>query len=311
MSTAFYFAVLVGVGLMSTRYVTCFTNKDFLYLAIANGAEIESDDASYNATQNDDDVIDLPGEWNDDLDVAYLIAKLGERSNNDETDIDLTNVGDIGSGCSCRRYSCGCCVGKSFRVKIWRKRIRFSFKGCITLTYLPRHTGFRLTITFNGRRVFKREISLRHPPRLCYGVPGLRWAAKVCLELYNINLAQRQVCARLVGRINLRIKKFRLRLKLGCFRIPILSEAMLAKITDDDRMDFGPMPKGLEAMTADIADDERLTFDPVKGGNFIDEDERSEMTPLSESKKFLSSLKNVMVDVESVEKEGLENDVSY
>ena len=45
---------------------------------------------------------------------------------------------------------------------------------------------------------------------------------------------------------------------------------MLAKITDDDRMDFGPMPKGLEAMTADIADDERLTFDPVKGGNFID-----------------------------------------
>jgi hypothetical protein len=48
-------------------------------------------------------------------------------------------------------------------------------------------------------------LSVRRPPALCFGVPGLRTFAKVCLQLYNINLSRKRICARLTGVLDLKV----------------------------------------------------------------------------------------------------------
>lgn len=51
--------------------------------------------------------------------------------------------------------------------------------------------------------IFYAIVSVKHPPPLCFGVPGLKYFARVCLEFYNINLQTKQVCARLAGILDL------------------------------------------------------------------------------------------------------------
>lgn len=51
---------------------------------------------------------------------------------------------------------------------------------------------------------------VRHPPALCYAVPGLKYVGKVCVEIYNVNLGRKSMCVRLVGVINLRVITYNL-----------------------------------------------------------------------------------------------------
>ena len=47
--------------------------------------------------------------------------------------------------------------------------------------------------------------TVRHPPGLCFGVPGLSTFARVCVELYDINFSTKHICARLTGVIDLKV----------------------------------------------------------------------------------------------------------
>lgn len=68
-----------------------------------------------------------------------------------------------------------------------------------------------------------------HPPSLCYGVPPLRTFAKVCIEIYNVNLATKSLCVRAVGKIDIKIHSWSVHLNIACFRIPLASELELNK----------------------------------------------------------------------------------
>ncbi|WAR30163.1 hypothetical protein MAR_003731 [Mya arenaria] len=63
-----------------------------------------------------------------------------------------------------------------------------------------------------------------HMPALCYGVPGLS-IAKVCLDLYGLDMAQRKICAKVVGKLDIKVHEFKVNLDLGCVKIPILKDA--------------------------------------------------------------------------------------
>ncbi|KAH3693553.1 hypothetical protein DPMN_080986 [Dreissena polymorpha] len=87
MSPVFYFSFLVGVGFLATRDVTCITNKDFLELAIKYGAVQTEDYYVNDVIQKDDDVIFLPGNQDDELDVIALIGQLGITFSDDGSGI--------------------------------------------------------------------------------------------------------------------------------------------------------------------------------------------------------------------------------
>ena len=56
------------------------------------------------------------------------------------------------------------------------------------------------------------NLSVRHPPRLCFGLPGLKFFAKACVEIYNVNLQSHSMCVRLAGEVNIIVSLFVLRL---------------------------------------------------------------------------------------------------
>ncbi|WAR29852.1 hypothetical protein MAR_003420 [Mya arenaria] len=152
------------------------------------------------AVTDDGHVINLPGGPNNELDVEYLMEKMGllddgESADSEEEDSTLNPLQRLGAraSCRCKKMSCTCCTTHTFSVKVVFRKIKF---------------------TLNVRRV----------PRLCYRVPGLKLAS-VCLELYGIDIAQRRLCAKLVGTVDLKVKKFRVNFKLGCVSIPILKNA--------------------------------------------------------------------------------------
>ncbi|XP_052237455.1 uncharacterized protein LOC127848838 isoform X2 [Dreissena polymorpha] len=253
MSPVFYFALLVGVVFLATRDVNCITNKDFVELAIKYGA-VHSEDYVYDVTQKDDDVIFLPGDQDDELDVNVLIEKFGITISEDGSNV---YVKSLGASCNCANNACSCCASQTFN--LWWKR--FTFSGCIRLAYLPAATGFRLTIELNGREIYRHEISLNHPPALCFPIPGIP-IAKVCIQLYNINLGRKSLCAKIVGRVNLWLKTFSVDVHLGCFRIPFLAKSHFAQL-------------------AEIANSQKLTFAP-KGNRPSQNDDYAELTYLSE-----------------------------
>ncbi|KAH3893096.1 uncharacterized protein LOC127859250 isoform X1 [Dreissena polymorpha] len=228
MSPVFYFAFLVGVGFLATRDVTCITNKDFLELAIKHGAEVQSEDYYVNdVIQKDRDVIFLPGDQDEELDVNALIGQLGITFSEDGSVIDLANL--RGARCNCRHYTCSCCAWLNFRF-FW-KSVKFS--GCIGLTYLPSQIGFRLTIEFNGRILYTHEMSLVNPPLpLCFPIPKIK-IAKACVEFYNINAAQKSLCVKIVGKVKLWIMKFSfVHVHIGCFRVRSLTRDQFVQLTE-------------------------------------------------------------------------------
>ena len=48
-------------------------------------------------------------------------------------------------------------------------------------------------------------VAVKHPPALCYKIPGLGKYARACLELYDINLGAKSLCARVKGVIDLKV----------------------------------------------------------------------------------------------------------
>jgi len=238
--------------------VTCITNEEFFNLSKDFATDIEVFDIAENDNDDveSDDVITLPGGPDDEVDFDYILMKLGMHFSNDTTGIEekTTNLWwhhhhhhhhhhhTPAFSCSCHRLSCKCCLHHTFRVNLWVHKIKYTLHACLEAAYLRSNMGFELTFTLNNRRLFHKEISLRHPPALCYGVPGLRRFARVCLELYDINLASKHICARLTGVIDLKFKKFRVHLKLGCFNIPMLdSDAFQLMLNNPDFLKIKPL----------------------------------------------------------------------
>ena len=52
-------------------------------------------------------------------------------------------------------------------------------------------------------RPYLRFLTVRRPPRLCFKIPGLGRFARVCAEIYNVNLRRKSLCVRLSGELNL------------------------------------------------------------------------------------------------------------
>ncbi|XP_052264153.1 uncharacterized protein LOC127867146 [Dreissena polymorpha] len=264
MSPVFYFAFLVGVGFLATSDVYCITNKDFLELAIKYGAVQTEDFYVNDVIQKDDDVIFLPGNLDDELDVIALIGQLGITFSEDGSDIELANL--RGVSCKCRHYTCSCCAWLSFRV--FRRSLKFT--GCISLTYLRKNIGFLLSIRLNERNVFSHEISLANPPPLCFPIPKIK-IVQACIELYNINYRQKSLCVRIVGRVKLWIKKFSfVRVNFGCFRVRSLTKDQFVQL-------------------AEIASSQNLTSTPT--GNWPSMiDDTDEETELSELIRLLRGM---------------------
>ncbi|WAR29853.1 hypothetical protein MAR_003421 [Mya arenaria] len=190
--------ILLAVVCVQMQMIASMTNYEF-YQAVKPYINEEAVEYAGITVIDDDDVIDLPGGPNDELDVEYLMEKMGllddVESDSEEEDSSLNPLQRLGAraSCRCHRMSCSCCLSHTFSVKVFWHRFRFTLK-------------------------------VRRVPRLCYGVPGLK-IARVCLELYGINIAQRRICAKIVGSLDIKIKKFRVNFNLGCVRIPILKNA--------------------------------------------------------------------------------------
>lgn len=50
------------------------------------------------------------------------------------------------------------------------------------------------------------QLPVKHPPALCYNIPGLGKFARVCLEFYDIDLGRRRMCTRVAGVIDLKVR---------------------------------------------------------------------------------------------------------
>ncbi|XP_052786194.1 uncharacterized protein LOC128221629 [Mya arenaria] len=176
------------------------TNYEF-YQAVKPYIDDEVVEYTGIAVTDDGHVINLPGGPNNELDVEYLMEKMGllddgESADSEEEDSTLNPLQRLGARASCR-----CCMTVEYN------------RGKFTLEFV-----------LNKRRMYRNAVNLRRVPRLCYRVPGLKLAS-VCLELYGIDIAQRRLCAKLVGTVDLKVKKFRVNFKLGCVSIPILKNA--------------------------------------------------------------------------------------
>ncbi|KAL3884358.1 hypothetical protein ACJMK2_024504 [Sinanodonta woodiana] len=73
--------------------------------------------------------------------------------------------------------------------------IHVNTQVCVTIEWLSTNMGIRVTIQVGSYRYVK-EISVSNPPSLCYGIPGVK-LLKVCVQFYNINIANKSGCVRL------------------------------------------------------------------------------------------------------------------
>ena len=63
-------------------------------------------------------------------------------------------------------------------------------------------------------------VAARNPPPLCFGIPGLKKEASLCLKLYNLDISSSAFsgCTRVVVHlVKIIVETF----DLGCFNIPI------------------------------------------------------------------------------------------
>ncbi|KAL3884361.1 hypothetical protein ACJMK2_024507 [Sinanodonta woodiana] len=83
------------------------------------------------------------------------------------------------------------CVEVSARI-LWYK---VNSQVCVTLEWLSINMGIRVTIRI-GSYTYVKEISVRNPPSVCVGFPGIRLLS-ACVQFYNINIANKSGCVRL------------------------------------------------------------------------------------------------------------------
>ncbi|XP_052785636.1 uncharacterized protein LOC128221195 [Mya arenaria] len=236
---------------LQVNIAECLTNRE-LFEIIKDYVDVVEEDISSDdvITDNADDVIDFPGGPDDDVDFDFLIDAMDISSIGDEIS-EMMEASQSSHGlswwhhyhhhhnhsphrkiCSCRHLYCKCCISHTFRINLIFKKFHFRFNPCVSFGYIPANYGFELTITFNDHRLFHKEISLKHSPTLCFGVPGLRTFARVCLEVYNVNLQTKHICVRLVGVLDLKIHKFKVHLKIACFRIPLIEAERVAQMLE-------------------------------------------------------------------------------
>lgn len=217
-----------------TVSVEALTNGELYEIITENTVNTDAiDDATTDDIKVDDDKVSVyfPGDEQDDVALDHLISQLGFQ---DQYIDDIVQDADrLVGGCSCSKTRCSCCTSKTFSARIMWKKVKARLSTCITIEYLNSDFGVRLTFVVNGRTMCRKEFSLRNPPGICYKVPGLGKFARVCAEIYDVNLARRSFCIRVAGVIDLKVKKWRFRIKLACLRIPRADYEQLEVINGD------------------------------------------------------------------------------
>lgn len=98
--------------------------------------------------------------------------------------------------CSCSGLQCSCCQ----RVNI--PAIKFNENCCATVRYLKKDFGIAVTVTVGSRATFRKEISARDPPPLCFPVPYTGKRIQACADFYDMVLSRTY----LRGCLNLLVK---------------------------------------------------------------------------------------------------------
>ncbi|KAI1728339.1 hypothetical protein DdX_00510 [Ditylenchus destructor] len=117
-------------------------------------------------------------------------------------------------GCACAKHECGCCQHTVIR------KIHLNDTTCVNVSYISEDIGLRLTLSVNSYVYYSKEISVRNPPPVCFGVPHLREYASLCMRLYNVSISETELsaCSELEAKLyHVSVA----RRKLGCFRMPL------------------------------------------------------------------------------------------
>ena len=134
-----------------------------------------------------------------------------------------------------------------------------SLSVCINVKYLKKNIGVLLTVTWDGNAVFSKEVSgvwqqtisvysdsecvciyhrilnflnssfaVRNPPAICLNVPLLKKLAKLCVQLYNMDVGKDGLSG--CSRITIKVAFIKvIKLDLGCFRIPFAENEIEGK----------------------------------------------------------------------------------
>lgn len=139
-------------------------------------------------------------------DLSTLFADFTGQED-DVIDFDEINPEDIIR--SCQKGKCEFCNTK--RVT---KRVRA--KVCVVAEI--QGSGFLLTVTVNGKTVFRKEIDVANPPPICIStIPNLP-LVDVCLLVTDVNIKDLSACVSISFKVKFTRKK--INFKIGCFRIP-------------------------------------------------------------------------------------------
>ncbi|XP_062606156.1 uncharacterized protein LOC134267963 [Saccostrea cucullata] len=135
----------------------------------------------------------------------------------------------VKGSCKCSGTTCGCC--QTVSVLHERKEV------CIKVKYLKKNIGVLLTVTWGGKVVYSKEVSVKNPPPVCLKVPFLGKVGKLCIQLYNLHAGGDGLSG--CSRITLKIAFVKvIKLDLGCFKIPVA----------DDEIEFEGAPWKKELM---------------------------------------------------------------
>ncbi|XP_038073404.1 uncharacterized protein LOC119741641 [Patiria miniata] len=131
--------------------------------------------------------------------------------------LDLAPSGGVNGPCACSQDQCECCQ----HIKI--KELKIDDTVCIQVQFLSTAVGVSLTLTIDGKVIFRKTLSLKDPPPICVSLAG----GKLCIALYDLAVTPEAVsgCGRLEAKFfGVTVAK----VKLGCFKIP-LHQALYAR----------------------------------------------------------------------------------
>ncbi|XP_061163637.1 uncharacterized protein LOC133172703 isoform X2 [Saccostrea echinata] len=164
----------------------------------------------------------------------------------------------VKGSCKCSSTTCGCC--QTVSVLHERKDV------CINVKYLKKEIGVLLTVTWGGKVIYSKEVSVQNPPAVCLKVPLLKKVGKLCIQLYNMHVGGDGLSG--CSRITLKVAFIKvIKLDLGCFKIPFandeikLGEAPWNKElmkTNDER---SPLLNYFRYMTKHIQNDENELYE--------------------------------------------------
>lgn len=199
------------------------------------GRDVEADDS--------DNVIQLTGDDDDEVDVGMLMAKLG-LLNSQEADFPTAKNQSVGSTCNCVRDSCTCCI----TVRVNYKTCQGTIKACVTVQYIPSDTAFILAFILQGRQVYRKVVSIIQPPKICSYLTCQGLNLLTCLKIYNANVQQKSLCTRLSILVDYKEFNF----NIACFKIPLLINDGLTGLQEGQLL-----PSSMDVSTSD--DDKMIT----------------------------------------------------